>query len=104
VEGGTSRSYGIQVARLAGIPEGVIERAKEVLTNLEQGEFTEAGVPKLAVSKKRKLAWESHQRTLFQSPPDPIREALRRVDPNRLTPLEALNILSEMKARLTDNE
>ena len=101
VEGGTSRSYGIQVARLAGLPEGVIERAKEVLTNLEQGEFTEAGVPKLAVSKKRKLAWESHQRTLFQSPPDPIRETLRRVDPNRLTPLDALNILSEMKARLS---
>jgi DNA mismatch repair protein MutS len=104
VEGGTSRSYGIQVARLAGLPEGVIERAKEVLTNLEQGEFTEAGVPKLAVSKKRKLAWESHQRTLFQSPPDPIRETLRKVDPNRLTPLDALNILSDMKARLTDSE
>jgi len=101
VEGGTSRSYGIQVARLAGLPEGVLERAKEVLTNLEQGEFTEAGVPKLAVSKKRKLAWDSHQRTLFQSPPDPIREALRRVDPNRLTPLDALNILSDMKARLS---
>jgi len=51
VEGGTSRSYGIQVARLAGLPEGVLERAKEVLNNLEQGEFTEAGVPKLAISK-----------------------------------------------------
>ena len=104
VEGGTSRSYGIQVARLAGLPEGVLERAKEVLNNLEQGEFTEAGVPKLAISKKRKLTWEAHQRTLFQSPPDPIREALRRVDPNRLTPLDALNILSEMKNRLTDGE
>jgi DNA mismatch repair protein MutS len=104
VEGGTSRSYGIQVARLAGLPEGVIERAKEVLHNLEQGEFTEAGVPKLAISKKRKLAWETHQRTLFQSPPDPIREALRKVDPNRLTPLDALNILSDMKSRLSDSE
>jgi DNA mismatch repair protein MutS len=104
VEGGTSRSYGIQVARLAGLPEGVIERAKEVLHNLEQGEFTEAGVPKLAISKKRKLAWETHQRTLFQSPPDPIREALRKVDPNHLTPLDALNILSDMKSRLSDNE
>ncbi len=69
VEGGTSRSYGIQVARLAGIPDGVIERAKEVLNNLEQGEFTEGGVPKLAVSRKKKLAWEARQRTLFQSPP-----------------------------------
>ena len=81
VEGGTSRSYGIQVARLAGLPEGVIDRAKEVLTNLEQGEFTEGGVPKLAISRKKKLTWEARQRTLFQSPPDPIRQALRRSTP-----------------------
>jgi DNA mismatch repair protein MutS len=105
VEGGTSRSYGIQVARLAGIPEGVIERAKEVLNNLEQGEFTEGGVPKLAVSRKKKLAWEARQRTLFQSPPDPIRRALREIDPNRLTPLDALNVLNELKTRLSsENE
>ena len=104
VEGGTSRSYGIQVARLAGLPEGVIERAKEVLTNLEQGEFTEGGVPKLAASRKKKPVWDSHQRTLFQPPPDPLREALRKVDPNRLTPLDALNILSELKSRLSEKE
>jgi len=105
VEGGTSRSYGIQVARLAGIPEGVIERAKEVLSNLEQGEFTEGGVPKLALSRKKKLAWEARQRTLFQSAPDPIRRALREIDPNRLTPLDALNLLSELKNRLaSENE
>ncbi|MGA2955343.1 MAG: DNA mismatch repair protein MutS [Thermodesulfobacteriota bacterium] len=105
VEGGTSRSYGIQVARLAGLPEGVIDRAKEVLNNLEQGEFTEGGVPKLAISRKKRPAWDSHQRTLFQTPPDPLREALRKVDPNRLTPLEALTILSEMKNRLSsENE
>jgi DNA mismatch repair protein MutS len=105
VEGGTSRSYGIQVARLAGLPEGVIDRAKEVLNNLEQGEFTEGGVPKLAISRKKRPIWDSHQRTLFQAPPDPLREALRKVDPNRLTPLDALNILSEMKTRLSsENE
>jgi DNA mismatch repair protein MutS len=101
VEGGTSRSYGIQVARLAGLPEGVIDRAKEVLNNLEQGEFTEGGVPKLAISRKKRPAWDSHQRTLFQTPPDPLREALRKVDPNRLTPLEALTLLTEMKNRLS---
>lgn len=101
VEGGTSRSYGIQVARLAGLPEGVIDRAKEVLNNLEQGEFTEGGVPKLAISRKKRPTWDSHQRTLFQTPPDPLREALRKVDPNRLTPLEALTLLTEMKNRLS---
>ncbi len=101
VEGGTSRSYGIQVARLAGLPPEVIDRAKEVLHNLEQGEFTEGGIPKLAISRKKKLTWDSHQRTLFQPPPDPLREALKKIDPNQLTPLDALNILSELKARLS---
>ena len=101
VEGGTSRSYGIQVARLAGLPPEVIDRAKEVLHNLEQGEFTEGGVPKLAISRKKKSTWDSHQRTLFQPPADPLREALKKIDPNQLTPLEALNLLSEMKNRLS---
>ena len=101
VEGGTSRSYGIQVARLAGLPPEVIDRAKEVLHNLEQGEFTEGGVPKLAISRKKKSTWDSHQRTLFQPPPDPLRETLKKIDPNQLTPLDALNILSELKARLS---
>ncbi len=54
IPGGTSRSYGIQVARLAGLPEQIIERAKEVLNNLERGEFTEGGIPKLALSRKKK--------------------------------------------------
>ncbi len=101
VEGGTSRSYGIQVARLAGLPPEVIDRAKEVLHNLEQGEFTEGGVPKLAISRKKKPTWDSHQRTLFQPPADPLREALKKIDPNQLTPLEALNLLSEMKNLLS---
>ena len=101
VEGGTSRSYGIQVARLAGLPPEVIDRAKEVLHNLEQGEFTEGGIPKLAISRKKKPTWDSHQRTLFQPPADPLREALKKIDPNQLTPLDALNILSELKARLS---
>jgi DNA mismatch repair protein MutS len=101
VEGSTSRSYGIQVARLAGLPGPVIDRAKEVLNNLEQGEFTEGGVPKLAVSRKKKAVGDSHQLPLFQKPPDPLREILREVDPDRLTPLEALNFLSEIKARLS---
>ncbi len=101
VEGGTSRSYGIQVARLAGLPQAVIDRAKEILNNLEQGEFTDAGIPKLAASRKKKPTWETHQRTLFQSPPDPLRETLKKIDLNQLTPLEALNLLHEMKSHLS---
>jgi DNA mismatch repair protein MutS len=101
VEGATSRSYGIQVARLAGLPEEVIDRAKEVLNNLEQGEFTEGGIPKLALSRKKKLSWDSRQMNLFQTPPDPLREALKKIDPDRLTPLDALTILTEMKTRFS---
>jgi DNA mismatch repair protein MutS len=100
VEGPTSRSYGIQVARLAGLPEAVIDRAKEILTNLEQGEFTEGGVPKLAISRKRRAIGDSQQMTLFQRPPDPLRETLKKLDPDRLTPLEALTLLTELRAQL----
>ncbi len=102
IPGGTSRSYGIQVARLAGLPEVVIERAKEILNNLEQGEFTEGGIPKLALSRKKKITWDSLQMPLFQNPPDPIREMLKKIDPNCLTPLEALNLLNELKKRLSN--
>lgn len=102
VPGGTSRSYGIQVARLAGLPEPIIDRAKEVLNNVERGEFTEAGVPKLALSRKKKVTWDSLQMPLFQNPPDPIRETLKKIDPNQITPLEALNLLNELKRRLND--
>jgi len=87
---------------LAGLPQGVIDRAKEVLNNLEQGEFTEGGLPKLAASRKKKPAWENSSTHPFQSPPDPLREALKEIDPNQLTPLEALNLLHEMKSRLKD--
>ncbi len=100
MEGATSRSYGIQVARLAGLPAPVIDRAKEVLANLEQGEFTDGGLPKLAVTRRKKVAWDSRQIPLFQTPPDPLREALSKIDPNRLTPLEALTLLSDLKSRL----
>jgi len=48
MEGGTSRSYGIEVARIAGVPKEVITRAKEILRNLEKGEFDEIGMPVLS--------------------------------------------------------
>jgi DNA mismatch repair protein MutS len=54
VPGGTDKSYGIQVARLAGLPKEVIQRAKEVLANLEEAELSADGKPKIAKTKKRK--------------------------------------------------
>ncbi len=58
VPGGADKSYGIQVARLAGMPLGVVDRAKEILVNLEEGELAETGQPKLARHRQRKRVSE----------------------------------------------
>ncbi|MDD5678598.1 MAG: DNA mismatch repair protein MutS [Kiritimatiellae bacterium] len=67
VPGGTDKSYGIQVARLAGLPQEVVDRAKEILLNLEEGEFGEAGQPKLAVHRPRKGKNYPGQMALFEA-------------------------------------
>lgn len=53
VEGGADKSYGIQVARLAGMPQAVVERSKEILANLEEGEFADSGQPKIAKHRRK---------------------------------------------------
>jgi DNA mismatch repair protein MutS len=104
VEGGTNRSYGIQVARLAGLPQKVIDRAKEILSNLEKGELDAVGMPKIAttrmVTSKPKLPL---QPSLFAQP-DPIRSELKKINPNELTPLKALNILNDLKKKAEKEE
>jgi len=99
MEGGTNRSYGIQVARLAGVPAEVIARAKEILHNLEKGELDEAGMPKIARGRKidRKNA---NQLSLFSKEGDAIVEEIRTIDPYNLTPLDALQRINEWKQRL----
>ncbi|MGB9628121.1 MAG: DNA mismatch repair protein MutS [Thermodesulfobacteriota bacterium] len=99
VEGGSSRSYGIQVARLAGLPQKVIDRAKEILSNLEKGELDAMGMPKIAMTKRLDLGKRYPLQPSLFSQPDPIRLELEKIDPNRLTPIEALNILSELKRK-----
>jgi DNA mismatch repair protein MutS len=97
VKGGASHSYGIQVARLAGLPAAVIARAREVLHNLETGEF-ETGAPRLA--KTRQSAPPPPQLGLFDRDDDPLRRRLEELDVTVLTPLEALNQLDELKRLL----
>jgi len=94
--GAASRSYGIEVARAAGLPPKVIRRAREVLRNLEGGEFDERGVPRLAQGAG--LHAEPAQLGLFAPAPDPLREALRSIDPERMTPIEALVELERLKS------
>ncbi len=104
VEGGANRSYGIQVARLAGLPQKVIDRAKEVLSNLEKGELDAMGVPKIATTKKAVLRLKpSSQLTLFGQP-DPIRSELKELKIDRLTPLEAIHILDQLKKKVEKGE
>ena len=91
--GGTDKSYGIQVARLAGLPEEVIARAREVLSDLEQG-GKELRVQKAGkVSEKR----ERVQLTFFEAEAHPVVEALKGLDVETLTPLEALTKLAELQ-------
>ncbi|MBW2504162.1 MAG: DNA mismatch repair protein MutS [Deltaproteobacteria bacterium] len=95
IKGGASHSYGIQVARLAGLPQSVIARAKEVLQNLEAGEY-DSGIPRLAKSKKTGQEDPLQQMSLFDQK-DPIRKQLDQLDLSVLTPLEALNLLDQWK-------
>ncbi|MBI4514271.1 MAG: DNA mismatch repair protein MutS [Deltaproteobacteria bacterium] len=94
VPGPASQSYGIQVAQLAGVPVPVIGRAKEILHNLEQGELTDAGVPRLA----QQDGTANGQLPLFGPPParDPLRAELADIDVDRLSPLEALMRLNQL--------
>jgi DNA mismatch repair protein MutS len=105
--GGASRSYGIQVARLAGLPGAVIERAREILRNLESGELDAEGRPRLA-SGAGPAAGDAQLALFGGAGPSPdeaeVLAALRALDPERITPLEALERLSAWRARLARKE
>jgi len=100
VDGGTSRSYGIQVAGLAGVPVEVIARAKEILENLERGELDEIGMPKLARRRKGSDAGRSEQLNLFMDDETLVLRELREADISKMTPLDALNLIHKWKESL----
>jgi DNA mismatch repair protein MutS len=97
--GGSDRSFGIQVARLAGLPVGVVTRAQEILRNLERTEFDREGRPRLAHSQEPAVPGP-RQLTLFGGEEDAILSELRRLEPDNLTPLQALSLLAEVRRRL----
>jgi DNA mismatch repair protein MutS len=104
VEGGTNRSYGIQVGRLAGLPQKVIDRAKEILSNLERGELDGMGMPKIATTKTPSSKPNPPLQPSLFDQPDPIRSELKKIKTDQLTPLEALNILDELKKKAEKDE
>lgn len=114
VRGGTDHSYGIQVANMAGLPQVVIERAKEILSNLEShsldvshegnGAIKKTAAKKEAAKKTTREVENQEQipqMTLFDTHVDPrietVIDKLEASDPERMTPIEALLLLSELK-------
>ncbi len=98
-EGAADRSYGIQVARLAGVPVEVIERAREVLRNLESEEYAEDGTPRVGRSARRRTTTQPVLPLFALAPGGPaadVLERLRALDADRLTPIEALGILADL--------
>ena len=98
--GPADKSYGIQVGRLAGLPDSVIQRSKEILANLENGAFNEEGAPKIAKKRGRRKKHDA-QLSLFASPEDLIREEILSLDFSKLNSDAALHKLIEMKQRLS---
>jgi DNA mismatch repair protein MutS len=100
VPGGADQSYGVHVAQLAGMPRPVVERARELLHHLEE-QGSDFKLPKaqpgLPTSTKQKAREDAGQMPLFNAPPNPALEAIRKLDVDHLSPLEALTKLYELK-------
>jgi DNA mismatch repair protein MutS len=88
VRGGADKSYGLQVARMAGVPRPVVRRAQAILQDLEKGP-----APAMPVERQRL------QLSLFEAEPSPVEQALEALDVNQMTPLEAMLTLAEWKQR-----
>ena len=100
--GSSDKSYGLHVARLAGIPAPVIERASQVLQNLEAYEYDLSGKPRLAKGAKTGDEQRADQMMLFAPAEEVVASILREVDLERLSPLAALNLLHSLKARVDE--
>jgi len=96
VEGGTNRSYGIQVARLAGIPLSVVDKAKKILYNIENGEFGQHGSALNSIIEKKPDSG-AVQMDLFRKHDSAALNRLKELDISKLTPLEALNLLNDLQ-------
>ena len=97
-EGGADRSYGIQVARLAGMPAAIVERAKELLTELEGRRTREGGCPGREGAHRPASATPPGQLSLFAAEAE-LCARLREIDLDNMTPLESMTLLAELRRR-----
>ncbi len=100
--GGADHSYGIQVAQMAGLPQFVTSRAKEVLANLESKELTPYEVKKAKLAKLKNH--DNLQISLFEMKDDSLRKEISDIPIDDLTPLQALNKLNELKRKLDEKK
>jgi DNA mismatch repair protein MutS len=96
VPGGADQSYGIHVARLAGVPAPVLARAREILAFLEKQHGPDPGLPEGPIRRKVRTG-RALTGSLFAALPDPILEELRRVDPSTLSPEQALELVKRLR-------
>ncbi len=94
IQGGANNSYGIQVAKLAGVPEFVVNRAKKILEELDQADITKhaEGIKVMEVPEE-----EAFQLDLFGEGHSEVIDRLKQLDINHLTPIDALNLIAELK-------
>ncbi len=100
VPGSADKSYGLHVARLAGIPPEVIERAGQILANLEAHEYDLTGKPRIAKGADSPADRSTDQLNLFAPPEEVVASILQQLDVEQLSPLAALNLLHTLKKRL----
>jgi DNA mismatch repair protein MutS len=98
--GGTDKSYGLHVAKLAGIPKPILDRSGEILKDLENTFAKEAAGDHLARHKTK----EPDSDALFVEKHKPILEKLSSIDVNNLTPIEAINLLNKIKEEINEKE
>ncbi len=96
--GGTDKSYGIHVAKLAGVPKSILERSAEILEELESTFVKEATGEHLAKHKTK----EPDKDSLFVQKHKSVLDKLASTDVNNLTPIEAINLLNEIKKEIEE--
>jgi len=100
VEGAAGRSYGIHVAKIAGVPRRVTERATTILATLEEDHLNPDGKSK--VPQRESSRHRQRQKSLFSLPEDPLLDEIRKIEVDNLTPMQALQELNRLQRSLSD--